>query len=66
MARRTRGQLLTDKLTMERRLQKGYDEIGKAETEGRDSEANRYFAVWHTLLKEYEATCDELRAREGR
>lgn len=62
----TRGQLLGERVRLERRLAKGWDEIGRAEGEGRQEEADRYFKVWHGVLKDYERVCDTIRARERR
>jgi hypothetical protein len=59
----TRGQLLAEKIRLERRLQKGWDEIGRAEEEGRVADADRYFTVWLGVLRQYEDMCDQARAR---
>lgn len=62
----TRGQLIATRVQLERRLHAGWDAIGLAEEEGRERDAHRFFTVWEGVLRDYERTCDALRAREGR
>ena len=62
----TRGELVAERVRLERRLHAGWDAIDEAEAAVRVADADRYFNVWHGVLKEYEATCDAIRAKEGR
>ncbi len=65
MLKQTRGDLIAERVRLERRLAAGWDAIGAAEEQGRMTEADRYFNVWAVVLKDYERTCDALMGREG-
>ncbi len=58
----TRTQAEAD--TLFRRLENGYDQIEQAEKERRDKVFLEDF--WLSLLREYEAVCDELRLHAER